>query len=171
MATTVTKSNLYSEPWQNVYDLINSRTNVNDPVATSSKFRKFVYSRDPDVKDSDFKGYPYIIVNLAEPEELDTAKSLDRKSKHYLWTVEIEVVASDRGANNKNGKGRIHLNAISDDIIETFNSVTNLNTLNNNLLYSFKIEAGGTVTEPNAEELVYRRSFILSFTAKLQVSS
>jgi len=90
---------------------------------------------------------------------------------HDLWSVEIEVVASDRGANNKNGKGRIHLNAISDDIIETFNSVTNLNTLNNNLLYSFKIEAGGTVTEPNAEELVYRRSFILSFTAKLQVSS
>ncbi|KKM25258.1 hypothetical protein LCGC14_1596790 [marine sediment metagenome] len=62
MASQVTYTNLFSESRANVIALITS-TNVPDPIISSAEYRKWIYSREPDVKASDFKGYPYIIVN------------------------------------------------------------------------------------------------------------
>lgn len=170
-ANRVDKNTLYSEPWNNVYVKINNRTNVPDPKSSSDQFRKFVYSREPDVKSNDFSSYPFIIINPAVLEEIDVAKSVDRKSKMLSWTIEIEVVASDRGFNDEDGKGNQYVNTISDSLAKTFNDITVLNDLKANALYKFKITPGGSVTEPLAQELVFRRSFTLAFMTKIQVSA
>lgn len=171
MAARVDYTKLLSEAWQNVYDLINNKSNVADPTTTSAEYRKWIYSRDPDVKASDFAGYPFIIVNPAMMDTESAAGSVDRKSKSILWTVEVEVVSSDRGANNQEGKGLTNNDAIADDVLQTFSDSTNKTTLRaNNMLMSMP-SATGIVIDDFHNERVYRRSIILSFRTKMQVSA
>ena len=90
MADQVIYSNLFSESRNNVVALITT-TNVPDPVSVSSEFRKWIYSREPDAKSTDFGGYPYIIVH---PSNVDFGgleeggKSLDMKSEMVLWDID-----------------------------------------------------------------------------------
>jgi hypothetical protein len=171
MANRVTYQNIFSESWNNIYSLVNSKTNIIDPTTTSSEYRKWIYSREPDVKSIEFKGYPFIIVNPAEQDFENTGKSLDGKSQTIAWTIVIEVVCSDRGFNNNDGKGLTHLDAISDDVFQTFKNMTNRKTLMTNGLYFFDVSASGVSTEPLSEELVYKRTFVLAFKTKMQISS
>lgn len=166
----VTKSNLLSEPWNNVYTLVKNVSNVADPVSSSAEFRKFVYSREPDVKASGFAGYPFVVVNpsIIDFEDL---RSANMKSSFVNWAIEIEVVSSDRGMNDAEGQGSKYLDSISDDIVETFNNVTNRHTLKAFGLQFFKPNASGVSVEPLHNELVYRRSFLLTFRSRLQVSA
>jgi hypothetical protein len=171
--TLITKSNLFSESWNNIYNLINSKTNVADPTISSSEFRKWVFSREPDVKAAEFSGYPYIVVNNSEVD-VDTkgkGRSVDGKSQIVTWTIEIDVVTSDRGHNDQDGKGQVHMDAISDDIMETLMSITNRNTIKANGLYFPSVKPTGVVQEAKSNELCFRRSFILGFLNKMQVSA
>lgn len=169
MASQVTKSNLFSESRNNVTALMTT-TNISDPVSGSSEYRKWIYSRDPDVKATDFSGYPFIIVN---PSNVDIEKekgSLDMKSKFVFWDIEIEIVTSDRGYGENDGKGLSHIDSISDDLIETFLKKTNRLTLSNNSMKFTNPETTSVNTEVVHKELVYRRSIILSFKSRIQVS-
>jgi hypothetical protein len=170
-ATIVTYTNVFSEPWNNVYSLINNKSNVADPTTISTEYRKWIYSREPDVKSIDFKGYPYIIINSAEQDIGKDKRSVDGKSKEVSWTIFVEVVTSDRGYNNNDGKGSIHCDAISDNIFETFCDMTIRKTLQNNNLYFSDPVANSMVVEPTNQELTYRRTFLLSFKTKMQVSA
>jgi hypothetical protein len=168
MASEVTKSNLLMNSWQNVYDLINNKSNVSDPTTSSSVYRKWIYSREPDVKANDFTGFPYIIIN---PSTLtfDNSQTGNSQIQNINWTIEIEVVTSDRGFNNQNGKGQTHNDAISDDILETLNNSTNRNTLRDNGLYFFKPNITAVNVEEFSNTLIYRRSFLVGFRSKKKV--
>lgn len=170
MGSTVNYNNLFSESWQNVYDLVNNRSNVADPTTASTSNRKWVYTRDPDVKSISFKGFPYMIVY---PTNIDFSpeQTVDGEKKWVNWGVEIEVVTCDRGFNNLDGKGQTHIDAISDDIAETFNKTSNRNTLKANGLYFFRPDSTGVTVEEFNNTLVYRRSFILSFRSFKKVVS
>jgi len=172
-STKITYSNLFSESWNNIYNLINSKSNVVDPTTSSSEFRKWVFSREPDIKASEFTGYPYIVVYNSEVtiETESKGKSLDGKSQIVIWTIEIEIVTSDRGNNNTDGKGQVHMDAISDDIVETLMNKSNRNTIRANGLYFPSINPSGVVPEVKSNELCYRRSFILGYKSKMQVSA
>ena len=171
MASRLDRTNLLTQGWQNIYDLVNTRSNVADPLQASNQFRKFVYSRDPDVKATDFAGYPFVIVHQAMMNVARERASVDMKSKMLIFTVEIEVVSSDRGQGNENDKGLTYNNQISDDIAETFNSKTNKIILHDNAIYFANLLTAAVVPEPRAKEMTYRRSFILGFQAKIQVSA
>lgn len=166
----ITKSNLFSGPWTNVFSLVNNRSNVADPLRSSSEFRKFVYSREPDVKSSDFKGYPFIVVNGASMT-FDDKRSVNMKSAFVNWAMEIEIVSTDRGLNEEEGKGLSYMDSISDDVAETFNDVTNRKSLKAQRISFVDPNAGNVSTEPSRNELVFRRSFILTFKTRMQVSS
>ncbi len=170
-STRVTKSNLFSESWNNVFNLVNTRSNVADPISvTASQFRKFVYSREPDVKSADFGGYPFIIVNASQAT-IEPKQSHDRKSSFVSWIIEIEVVASDRGVGSNDGKGLVHADAISDDLFEAFNSVTNRDSLKDNGMLFSRPESTPITVEPLAKELTYRRSILLPFRSRITISS
>ena len=170
MANQVTYTKLFSESRANVIALMTS-TNVVDPIVSSAEFRKWIYSREPDVKSIDFKGYPYLIVH---PSDLDIEKelgSLDGKSKFVFWDIEIEIVTSDRGYGEEDGKGLTHMDAISDDLIETFMGTTNRDTLSTNSMKFVNPTTTAVGTEVIDNELVYRRSILLSFKSRIQVSA
>jgi len=170
MADQVTYENLFSESRNNVVALITS-TNVPDPTVSSAEFRKWVYSREPDVKASDFKGYPFIIVH---PCDLDIEKelgSLDGKSKFVYWDIEIEIITSDRGYGENDGKGLSNIDTISNNLIKTFMNITNRKTLGTNSMKFVNPTTTAVGTEVMHNELVYRRSIILSFKSRIKISS
>ena len=170
MAKQVTYKNLFSESRSNVVALIIPR-NVSDPTISTAEFRKWIYSREPDVKASDFKGYPYIIVH---PCDLDIEKelgSLDGKSKFVYWDIEIEIITSDRGYGENDGKGLSNIDTISNNLIKTFMNITNRKTLGTNSMKFINPITTAVGTEVMHNELVYRRSIILSFKSRIPVSA
>ena len=170
--TQVMYQNLFSESRNNVVALINS-SNVPDPTVSSSEFRKWVYSRQPDVKDAGFKGYPFLVVNPADVD-IESEKgmaSLDGKSKKVYWDIEIEIVTSDRGYGEGDGKGLSHMDSISNSLVKTFQSMTNRKTLSTNSMKFATVTTTSVNTEIMENELVYKRSIMLGFESRIQVSA
>lgn len=170
MANQVTYTNLFSESRTNVVALITS-SNVPDPIISSAEYRKWIYSREPDVKANDFKGYPYLIVH---PSDFDVEKelgSLDGKSKFVYWDIEIEIVTSDRGYGKSDGQGLSHMDTISNNLIKTFMNSTNRDTLSTNSMKFVNPTTTSVGTEVIENELVYRRSIMISFKSRIQVSA
>lgn len=170
MANQTVYSNLFSESRNNVVALINS-TNVSDPTTSDSEYRKMVYSREPDIKAIDSNGYPYIIVNPADVDIDTDGGSLDGKSKTVSWDIEVEVVTSDRGYGESDGKGLTHMDTISNSLVKTFMDKTNRDTLSNNSMKFANATTTAVNTETLNNELVYRRSMILSFSSRIQISA
>ena len=170
MASQVTYTNLFSESRTNVVDLITS-ANVPDPTLSAAEFRKWIYSREPDVKATNFKGYPYLIVH---PTDFDIEKeggSVDMKSKFVFWDIEIEIVTSDRGYGEGDAKGLSHMDTISNNLIKTFMDKTNRDTLSTNSMKFVNPTTTAVGTEVIENELVYRRSIMISFKSRIQVSA
>lgn len=170
MANQVTYANMFSESRNNIVALLTS-TNVPDPTLSSAEFRKWIYSREPDIKAIGGSGYPYIIVNSADVDIETKGGSLNGKSKIVYWDIEIEIVTSDRGYGENDGKGLTHMDTISNNILKTIMNITNRNTLTNNSMQYANMTTTSVGTETLNNELVYRRSIILSFKSKIQVSS
>ncbi len=172
MANQVTYQNLFSESRNNVIALM-TQANIPDPNVSSAEFRKWIYSREPDVKSTDFKGYPYLIVHPADVDiEKEKGKgSVDMKSKSVFWDIEVEIITSDRGYGEKDGQGLTQIDTLSNSFVKTFMNKTNRITLSNNSLKFAGVDTTAVGTEVNHNELVYRRSIILSFTSRIQVST
>ncbi|MHA1829886.1 MAG: hypothetical protein ACTSX6_14695 [Candidatus Heimdallarchaeaceae archaeon] len=156
----VTKDNFTSGTYAVLKDLISN--NISDPVSSSAEYRKWIYAREPDTKSRDFSGYPFIIIN---PVNISFAenKSADESRKIAGISVEIEIVASDKGANNSNGQGLSHIDAITDDFLKLVNSTTGKNNLRQNGLYRAKIETLSSNQYILDEVMCFRRSLLLTF--------
>lgn len=165
----VNYSNIFSMSRDNVVALITS-ANVPDPVTSSAEFRKWIYSRDPDVKGSDFTGYPLLIVHPSDVDQEDKG-SCDGKSKFVTWDIEIEIVTSDRAWGNNNGKGLTHMDTISNNVMKTFSNITNRKSLSANGMAFSKPTSSSAVPEVIQNELCYRRSIMLPFRSRIQVSA
>ena len=167
-ASFVSKSTMLSQAWQNVYDIVNNKSYVADPTTVSTQSRKWIYSREPDIKAMDFQEFPYIIVN---PATLSFGKlrSGNRQLRSVSWSIIIEVVTCDRGFSNSDGKGMTHLDVISDDIIEAFNNETVQNTLRANGLLGSTPNVTAAVAEDFSNTKIYRRSIALTFAATRKV--
>lgn len=170
MVNKVTYTNLFSEPRNNVVALITS-SNVPDPTVSSAEFRKWIYSRTPDVKSSDFKGYPYLIINSTDTDIEKEEGSGDGKRKFVNFTIDIEVKTSDRGYGGNDGKGLTHMDTISNNLIKTFLNVSNRNSLALNSM-EFIEPITGTVEVTNENnELIYRRVITLVFRSRMAISA
>ena len=123
-SASVDRTNLISQSFANLYNLINNRDNVKDPITGSG--RKFVHVRMPNIRSDTFEAYPFIVVK--HPEISYSNKSLSSSRARLSWTFDIEVFSADRAINNE-GKGAEFCSQIVDDIMETLNSVSNKETL------------------------------------------
>lgn len=163
-------SNLFSASRDNIVSLIENTSNVKDPISSSGQSRKWIYSRIPDTKSADFKGYPLIVVYPSQFEPVDGG-SLNGKSKFVSWEIEIELFTSDRGYGSEDGKGLIHIDSLTNDIFKTLMDISNRSILsNNNLKFSIPVSTSVN-TDVLAEELVYRRSIIVTLKNRIQVSA
>lgn len=167
-AAQVTYENLFSQARSNVVALL-TFSNVPDPTITSSEHRKWIYSREPDVKSADFKGYPFLIVHPSNVD-IEEMGSVDGKSKIVLWDIEIEVVTSDRGYGKNDGQGQSQMDTISNNIMKTFLDMTNRTSLSNNSMKFSKPASTDVGTETFHNELIFRRSIMLPFKSRIKVS-
>lgn len=169
-ASAVNYTNLVSEVRDNVVALLENTSNVADPISGSGEFRKWIYSRVPDTKSADFKGFPFIVVHPAQFDP-EVGGSMNGKSKFVSWSVEVEIFSSDRGYGSADGQGLTHMDAITDDILTTLLNKTNRNTLSaNNLKFSIP-RPTSVITEEFNDELIYRRSIMSTFKNRIQVSA
>lgn len=153
-------NNLISEPRNNVVSLISE--NVNDPISTPSEYRKWIYSRDPSIKSTSFNGYPFIVIG---PTRIDTSGSANiASSKRFInWTIDIEVVSSDRGYGDASGKGLTYNDSITNEVIQTLLDVENRNTLRNQGMAFGKPVVSDVLIEPLKQEMTYRRIITVPF--------
>jgi hypothetical protein len=158
----IDSTNLISEPRNNVVALLSDKNNVSDPITSYSEYRKWIYSRDPDIKSASFAGYPFIVIN---PTRIDTSgkANLDGSKRFVNWTIDIEIVSSDRGYGDNDGKGLIYNDAITDDILETFMNVDNRETLRSQGMAFGKPVVSDVLVEPLKQELTYRRIITVPF--------
>jgi hypothetical protein len=165
----VTYSNLYSESRNNVVTLLTN--NVSDPTISSAEFRKWIYSLEPDVKSSDFKGYPLIVVHPADVDFDPDRRTVDMKSQQVNWDIMIDIITSDRGYGKQDGLGLSHMDTITNSVIQVLMDKTNRLSLADN---SMKFATPNTTTvmaEEIQNEKVYRRSIVISFRSRIQVSA
>ena len=169
MADRVTYSNLFSEARNNLKDLLSIKTNVADPITGLAEYRKWIYSREPDVLDSNFKGYPYFIIH---PTDIDFEKesTANMKSKFTSGEIEIEIITSDRGYSGKAGQGMTYMDSITNSIIQTLLNIANRKTLQSNGLYFIEPKTTKVSNEIVEKELTYQRSIMVGFQTKMQVS-
>ena len=162
MMAKVDYTNLISEPRDNVVSLISNTDNVVDPTTSSAEYRKWIYSRDPDIKSSSFAGYPFIVIN---PARIDTsgAANMDSSNRFVNWTIDIEVVSSDRGYGESDGKGLTHNDAVTNDVLQTLLDITNRQTLREQGMAFGKPVVSDVLIEPLKEELTYRRIITVPF--------
>jgi len=165
----LSKSNLLSQSYANVYNLINTRTNVLDPLNATGN-RKFVYRREPDVNDRGFKGYPFVIVHpvriRTETKVLSGAKAVVR------WDLIVEVRSSDYSTSKgaKAGEGAEHLDSISDDIMKTLNDTGNRTTLRSYGMSDLVIDESPVGVEISENEKVFSREFMVVFRKLVAIS-
>ncbi|HED06094.1 MAG TPA: hypothetical protein ENI61_05355 [Ignavibacteria bacterium] len=162
-------TNLFSEPRNEVVSLLTS-SNVPDPVISSSEFRKWIYSRIPDIKSNNFQGYPFLIVSPTDVDFETGETSGDGKHKFVNFNIDIEIRASDRGYDGKSGNGLIHIDTISNNLIKTFSNIINRNSLANNSLELINSETSNVETLNDKNELIYRRVITISFRSRLAIS-
>jgi hypothetical protein len=169
-ANRVTYSNLFSESWNNIYSLVNNKSNVVDPSSSLGEYRKWIYSRDPDVKNISFSDFPYIIVM---PLSVDTDKkqSLNSKSGMVNFVCDVEVICCDREFGERDGKGAIDNDSISNDVVETFNNATNKTILRSNGMAFSRINSSDIAIEEFNNTLIYRRTITLGFSSRKRISS
>ena len=164
---SVTKSNLISQTYANVYNLINDRTKIPDPLGNIE--RSFVHSRLPNIKASGFKGFPFIVVKKPAPKF--SVFTLDNKHAQVDGTISVYVYSSDDMKGFHKDKGLDYFDQIVDDLLETINSETNKKTLRSYTQNNLNIETND-IDDDNLDGLtVFIGSFTISFSTRMAVSS
>lgn len=171
MTAEITRTTIQSNAHKNVFDMVNSKSNVADPKNTSpTSGRKFVYDVEPFLKDVRFEDLPYVVVERPMNEKSNF--SCNGKVKNVMWSLTITVRTAHRGVNDRDGQGISDMHAICDDLEETFASETNKQTLRNNNMYDLDLEQ---VSQDDGIDVqgksVLETTYELEFWTRMQVSA
>lgn len=167
----ITKSTLESSAFTEIFNVINNRSNVKDPRNSQSTVstRNFVYDSDPFEKAIDFSGMPYIIVSL--PNMVQTNHSLNGKVKLITWTQKIMVRTVQGGSSGSNADlGRTDMLNICDDLQETFNSASVLQSLQVVLANNIELEKTNNDTLTLNQRTVYESEYELKYDTRFTIS-
>ena len=129
----ITIDKVASQALWNLYNLINNRSNVPDPLNPSdtgtTRTRKMVYTSMPDFGGNFFKsGFPFIIVHSAKPSKGKSTADLTKTFRNYDLMVEVYAQDLD-GDTTGNKVGIDQRSTIVNNIIKTLESPSNRKTL------------------------------------------
>lgn len=166
----ITKDSLERQAWDNIFAVMNNRSNIADPRGSSAEQRQFILDSDPFSKSLDFTGVPYIILELPTLEY--ARNSLDGKHKFITWKHNITVRAARNGSSgSRTDTGRADILNIGDDMQSTFNSRAirdDLKVLNISMV---KLSKTSNNTVVIAQEEVYEARYDLEYLHRIQVSA
>ena len=159
-STVITKSNIFTQVFANIFNLINTRSNVTDPNDSTGN-RKFVYShREPNFMGRNFSGYPCIIVGGADLSQ--NQKTVSSTKAFMGDEIVIIVMSQDKVSDGEgNPNGADFLNSISTDIVKILNA--NHPTLRNNGLKNMKINTTDFDWGDIDGKPTFRREITLTF--------
>src|SRR3990167_4316980 len=107
VSAIITKDNVFSQSYANLFNLINNRTNIPDPN-DSNGLRKFVYQREPLTLGRGFYGFPFIVIPLTD---VSNKRFTNGNKKKMGYSFEIVVYTSDKesdGSGNPNAAQAIN---------------------------------------------------------------
>lgn len=171
MTAVLTKNKLESIPNNNIFSVINNRSNIPDPRNTSDTIgiRQFVLDSDPFGKAINFSDFPYIIVEFPILEY--SAVSTDGKVKTLNWTQTITIrAARDGSANTRQGVGRQDMLDIGDNLQSTFNNETIKQQLRELRLFMMNLTKLSVDTLFIDNQSVYEAVYQLTYMERIQVS-
>ena len=126
----VTKDNYFTQIHANIFNLLNNRSNVPDPVDTSGN-RKFVYVREPNYMALNFERFPFIVV--PDPETSQGNKVSDASKAFQDESFEIIIMTSDKVSDSDGHPlGAQQMRDIKTNIKKTLDDLSNSRTLRNN---------------------------------------
>lgn len=162
----VTNDKIVTQPFANLFNLINNRSNVIDPNNDDGT-RKFVYERLPRFG-RNFKGFPFIVVERAMPSKNKNLVSLEKAFMSYDFTVTV-FCQDDESDGLGNPKGAAQCNDITDDIIETLNNISNRKTLINQGMANLRFDVDISDEEDLKGKLVFTSEFDIRFEQTLTI--
>lgn len=127
----ITSSKVFSQSFANIYNLLNNRVNVQDPLhptdTETKRSRKFVYRRQPNFG-RNFGGFPFIIIRATMPKSKTGSADASRTMKDFFH--DIEVYAQDtRSDELGDPAGAETRDQIVDDIVKTLDNTANKKAL------------------------------------------
>ena len=172
--TVISKTNIESAAYVNLYAIIDNRSNIVDPrrksmTSATTQKRKFVYDSDPFMQSLNYSDMPYIILELPSLEY--SAISTDGKYKDITWSQRIIVRTAREGASTVAiDSGRTDMLDICDDLQETFNKDSIKNTQGGNNIHKLNLTKVSTSSYVIDNVEIYESSFELKYYTRLQVS-
>ncbi len=159
-SVAITKSNIFTQVFANIFNLINTRSNVPDPNDSTGR-RKFVYShREPNFMARNFSGYPCVIVEGVNMTQ--NIKTVSSTKAFQFDEINIIVMSQDKSSDaSGDPSGADTLNSISDDIVEVLNA--NNGTLRNNGLSRREIDSTDFDWGEIDGQPTFRREITLTF--------
>jgi len=156
----ITKSNVQNQSFANLYNLINTRSNVPDPIDGTGN-RKFVHVRLPRIG-RNFPGFPFIVMNRAGPSKGLSTVSLTKSFMSYDTSITIYTRDGDSDSQG-NANGAEQNDNITDDIIETLNDATNRKTLIDQRMANLLFDI-----ETDEDEFEGKRVFVTEFDIRFE---
>jgi hypothetical protein len=170
-ADVIDKTKIKSQADKNVRSVMDNRSNIADPRDPDNvKRRPLIYDTDPFDRNISFEGVPYIILKM--PIVVQGQKSVGGKKGWIMWEHEIIVRAAKQGASNSlEDKGRTEYLQLCDDLVETWESRSIIQSLKVKNMHLFKLEElnsdQGVINNVDVYESTYR----LSYRTRMTVSS
>lgn len=171
MTATVSRTNIESQPYANLYSYLDNRTIIKDPKAPRGvNQRKFLYDSDPFMKAGNFKGLPYMFLELPRIDYSHTSTNGKVKNIGWIHTLTIRS-ARDGSGNNKPGQGKDDILAIGDDINTFSNNETHKAALRLLNMYFFSITKVDSDTVTVDQKEVYEAIYEVRYETRMVVSS
>jgi|TARA_R100001530_G_scaffold2717_1_gene4360 hypothetical protein len=168
-SATVDRTKLLSQSYANIYNLINTRSNIADPKGASK--RTFVYTREPHVQGRGFSSELFPFIVLKKPMIDFSEFSVSETKSRVVGELVCEVYSSDEMSGYHKNKGNAYFNQIVDDLFETINNVTNKTTLR---AYA---EGGININTDDMDDITFNNKtiffgrFTISFDLRMVVSA
>ena len=163
----ITSSTIASQSYANLYNLINSRTNIPLPTGLPSD-HPFVHVREPRIGRG-FRGFPFIVLQRSKPTKGMSTASLTKSFMSYDFFLRVVCRDSDSDSSGI-PVGSNQCEQITDDIISTLNSATNRKGLINNRMA--KLEFNIDTDEDEFEgKSVFISEFDIRFNETLLTTS
>ena len=155
----LTSVNIARQSFWNVFNLIDTRSNVPDPNDTSGK-RKFVYqSRIPNNLE---KKFPFIVISRSKPSKGKTTADLSKK--FHSFDFNISVYSKDEDSDSSgNPIGAETADVITNNVISTLDSPTNRKTFLNYLMGNLEYDI-----DTSEDELEGKTVFITEFDIRFE---
>jgi len=145
MADAVTLAALFSNTWQNVFDLINA--NVTDPA---SRGTKWIYAGFPYSKIDNSDAYPLIVIENVTSSGFDIL-TMSYNAKTIVLSIAIDVYSTKSS----------ELDTICDSIVNAMDS--NSSTLFSNKLNNMRLASSSYEAIEREAIKIHHRSLVYEF--------